>query len=150
MFKPLSFACVLAFSSLAAACADDAAAPNDSRVPNTATTHDSVLVNNPPAPGGTLAGTWEEVGQSYFCALEARGYLGIYGKRFDTDLRVDGMRVWFQADEPGGGYRELFNGTASGWAVNDSIVGWLKHFGGNASDGYRLIGAGRQVYRRIR
>lgn len=100
--------------------------------------HDTVAALSPPPAGGSLPGYWRRRGATY--EITPEGFVGVYGKTYTTDLRVDASRVWFDAREPGGGYREVFNGTASGTAVGDSVPGWTLLYSGNNRDGwtYRL------------
>lgn len=113
----------LAVAVFLGACAEDSAPTDSTPPPNSNTVHDTVAVLTPPQAGGTLDGTWatNDLGWAYPCLLMQSGFRGIYRKLFWTDLRIDGARVWFMADEPNGGYRHRYNGTMS----DSTITGWM-------------------------
>lgn len=130
---------------LAACSTDDPAAPNSNNPPRIQ--HDTLEALTPPAVGGALPGYWHRNGAPEGrYEITPQGYRGVYGALYTTDLRVDGMRVWFDAHESAGGYREVFNGTASGWSVGDSIPGWALRYIGSERDGWTYRGANPSVF----
>lgn len=107
-------------------CSDDGGPTDGTPPPNSNTVHDTVAVHSPPPAGGTLPGYWSTAlvapGEPSPWAISQDGFRGIHNQLFQTDLRIDGSRVWFQADEPtGGGWRHRFNGTMT----DSTITGWI-------------------------
>lgn len=101
-------------------CSKDEPAPT---TPDNVSTHDTTLIHQPPPKGGTLSGTWASEkligGRTWY--LSQQGLVGVYGYTYQTDLRVQGSRVWFEAIEyPTYATIEIFNGTIKG----DRIEGW--------------------------
>lgn len=136
MKRLIALACFVAL--ITCACSEDSN-PTDGNPPANQSAHDTVAVHSPPSPGGQLDGIWktDAFGWSYPCLLMQAGFRGIYEKLFWTDLRIDGSRVWFKADEPNGGYRHRFNGTLSG----TTITGWIGTWAWTVTQGEtRLIG----------
>lgn len=136
MKRLLTQICVVAV--LVGACSEDKS-PTDSNPPNNQAVHDTLAIHTPPPSGGLLDGTWktDDLRLSSSCFLMQVGFRGVYQKLFWTDLRIDGTRVWFKADEPDGGWRHRFNGTKS----DSTIVGWMGTWYWSLSQGEKgLIG----------
>lgn len=110
---------IIALLLIVGACSEEETTSPIHHVPTMA--HDTIEIHNPPAAGGTLAGSWKAQPDGVYW-LTSQGLRGYSNVLYFTDLRIDGSRVWFEAWEIGTASEKItFNGTKS-----DSLIdGWF-------------------------